>query len=819
MKTIYTAEQLKSVYGEPQVQQPTPEPQKEGILKSIVKDVAGTLVVNPVTRVTEAVTRTAFPESQAAKGFEILQEEGQGQDVLGVNVPSLTGGARQITGEALKTASYLFPYGKVAGLAGKAVGKIGGNVISGATGGYLADVGYGLTEGETTGEALTPGAGTAIGAAIPLVGPTLRGTGRAVSKLGEKTVETVIPVSKREASILQTYKANNPFFKRVADVLQGTEQAPTTAGKTATRTTAGQTLPGLFGTKSQIGVQAKRAKDSLWKDVIQPRLRASEQAVDLDGFFAKVEDDIIKSNPELSRQKSLLEALNAVKEDYAGTKAVSLEGLQKLKEGWAKFVPDKAYQGKPIGGAFNDVRNQLADEARQTIYSQLGDDVKQAYFDYGNLQGLTEMGKVSMTGQKLKGGTGGLLSELLSQTITPIGTVGGQAVYRLGKGIEFVGNLGAKNLGEALGVNLKFPGDMAVDDISKTVKKAKSLPNKQGGFIKLGQDAKAPMATQANQTTRMTPNTSNIPKSSPKTSTKSIDPLINEAKKYKSAEEFVKAQGTPVYHGTKKNLPKNLNTDKVIFTTLDKNYASKYGNINEMILPQNTKIKSINNLDLTKDLFNKKFNSLEEFYKTLKKEGYDAIKLNNIEKGHSEIIVLKPEILKTKSQLTDIWNKANKTVSKADDSLVSEAKKYKSAEEFVKAQPSFYRGEGGSNVAQGKALLAEGKHFASDAEYPKGFGKVVEYSIKPNIKVLDLEDSTFAEISQKLGIPERKYISPKELAQIAKEKGYGVLKYDGEYASTGKKFNHIVDLTGDSTIPKSQLEEIWKKANSKANKK
>lgn len=545
MKTIYTADQLISVYGEPKnlQTQPVEQPKGENILKSIAKDVAGTLVVNPVARATEAVTRTLAPNSQAAKGYEMLQQEGQGQDVLGVNVPSITGGARQVTGEALKTASYLFPYGKVAGVAGKALGKIGGNVASGAAGGYLADAGVGLTDPkQTTGEALTPGMGTAIGAAIPLVGPTLRATGRATAKLGSKAVESVIPTSSREAGILQTYKANNPFFKRVADVLKGTEQAPTTAGKTVA-------TEGLMGTKSQIGVQAKRAEQKLWDDVISPRLKASEQAVDLDGFFAKIQDDIITNNPEISRQKSLLNALQSFKDDYAGINSVSLEKLQKLKEGWAEFVPEKFYKGQNIAGNAKQVQALMANEARQTIYSQLGDDVKQAYFDYGNLQGLKKMGQVSMTGQKLKGGTGGLLSELLSQTITPIGTVGGQAVYRLGKGIEFVGNLGAKNLGEALGVNLKFPGDMAVDDISKTVKKAKSLPNKQGGFIKLGQDAKAPMATQANQTTRMTPKTSNIPKSSPKATTKSMgifedDKLASTADIGKKFDELAKGTKT-----------------------------------------------------------------------------------------------------------------------------------------------------------------------------------------------------------------------------------------------------------------------------------
>jgi hypothetical protein len=503
MKQIYTAEQLKSVYGEPKnlQAQPVEQPKGENIFKSIAKDVAGTLAVKPIARATEALTRTLAPSSLASKGYEAMADEG-GQNIAGISVPTPT--ARQITGEALQTASYLFPYGKAAGLAGKGLGKIGGNVASGATGGFLADAGYGLADKEqTVGEALTPGLGTAIGASIPLAGSTLRATGRATSKLGSKAIETVIPTSSREAGILQTYKANNPFLKRVADVLKGTDKAPTTAASTVTKN-------GLMGTKSQIGIQAKRAEEKLWKDIISPRLKASEQAVDLDGFFTKIQDDIVKTTPEASRQKSLLNALQSFKDDYAGINSVSLEKLQKLKEGWAEFIPEKAYRGENISGAANQVRKLLANESRQTIYSQLGDDVRQAYFDYGNLQGLKKMGQVAMTGQKLKGGAGSFISEILSEAVTPVATVGGQAVYRVGKGIEFIGNLGAKNLGEAIGIQggLKFPGDKAVDDIGASLKKINKLPNKKGGFVKIGQDAKAPMATQTNKTITKNANTS-----------------------------------------------------------------------------------------------------------------------------------------------------------------------------------------------------------------------------------------------------------------------------------------------------------------------
>lgn len=438
-----------------QIQDAQPEPQKkDGFLKSIAKDAAQTLLVNPAARATEAVARTVFPNSQAAKGFEAMAQEGENLNVGGFEVPQVKafgeGGGKQIAGEALNAATYLVPYGKVAGAASKIVGKTAGALTAGALGGYTQDVGQGLTSGESVGEALTPGAGTAIGAAIPAAGPLVRATGRLTSKAGSKLVEAAIPTSIREAQILQVYKANKPFAQRVADVLSGTEKAPRTAGKTAVTTKAGQTVGGLFGTKSQIGVQAKRASGTLWNDLIKPKLEASPYRVDLKSFFNKIQDDIVQNNPEISRQNDLLEALNAVREDYANKNFVSLADFQKLKEGWAKFVPEKAYRGKPISGAFNDVRNELSSEARNTIYDQLGDDVKQAYFDYGNLLGLQEMGQVAMTGSKLKGGAGSFISELASQAITPVATVGGQVLYRLGNGLEFIGEAGAKTVGQLL---------------------------------------------------------------------------------------------------------------------------------------------------------------------------------------------------------------------------------------------------------------------------------------------------------------------------------------------------------------------------------
>lgn len=451
---------MQTIFGD--VQEIKPE---EGVVTRLAKDVASTLVVRPVSRTTEAVTRTLFPNSLAAKGYESYADENKPvqSGVFGIEVPQVGKGqdaARQIAGETAQAAAYLFPYGKVAGAAAPIVGKTLGAAASGAAGGYMADIGQGLTdENQTIGEALQPGLATTIGGAIPVAPAILQGAGRLTAKAGSKVIESVVPTSAIEAQILQGYKANNPFFTRVTNVLKGVENAPQTAAKTITETSAGQKINGLFGTKSQIGIQAKRASQSLWKDLIEPRLKNAGVQVDLPKYFDTVEQSIMNSTDDITRQNSLREALNAIREDYTGVQTIDLAKLQKLKESWADFVPEKFYKGQNIAGNVRQVQALLADEARQTIYNTLGKDVKQAYLDYGNLIGIQEMGQAAMTGQKLKGGAGSFLSEILSEVVTPVGTVGGQVIYRLGKGMEVIGNAGAKVLGDVLGVENKLVQD------------------------------------------------------------------------------------------------------------------------------------------------------------------------------------------------------------------------------------------------------------------------------------------------------------------------------------------------------------------------
>lgn len=100
-----------------------------GFGKELVKDAATTLVTRPVARTTEAITRTLAPNSLAAKGYEAMADEGQSQKILGTEVKAQKafgqGGGKQIVGNALETAGWLYGTGKVANLAMEQAAKQG----------------------------------------------------------------------------------------------------------------------------------------------------------------------------------------------------------------------------------------------------------------------------------------------------------------------------------------------------------------------------------------------------------------------------------------------------------------------------------------------------------------------------------------------------------------------------------------------------------------------------------------------------------------------------------------------------------------------
>ena len=423
---------------------------------------------------------TFIPESGIPKsqGFTFKPDLNQSQAALSMSQSVLdrirTGKAQQSQGQTFQNElTRQDPTGEQAKMllqeAPPTLGAIGGGLIGGVLGaplgpaGIVAGSAFGAGVGSSGGEALSQKfkgqeldlpevakTGAEFAALEAVGGPLATFLGKTIKGVGSSLAKAVIPKSMQESKMLQAFKARTPLLERIKTSLTtgGNPQGPTTKGVTAFE-------KGLVGRQTDIGIQAKREADTVWSEVISPKLKASQNPKDMTQFFKEVEDDIIKNNPERGRQKDLLEALEAMKSDYQGISKATAEEVQAFKEGWAQFLPDKAWQGKPIAGAYNDVKKVATDKARDYLYKELGPEARQAYIDYGNLKNLQQLGQKEMSqGTVPVGGTGTVVRSILDMALVPSGTIGGQTIYKVGSGIELIGKPGAKTVRDVVGTLL-----------------------------------------------------------------------------------------------------------------------------------------------------------------------------------------------------------------------------------------------------------------------------------------------------------------------------------------------------------------------------
>lgn len=367
-------------------------------------------------------------------------------------------------------------------------------VIEGVKSGVLIGEGKSLEEGNTDvgtiakdtvkGAVVGGLTGGVIGGSIPATRavisaakPIARVAGRALKGAGESAYGLTVTPQKATSQMVNTYNASKPsLFSRVKDMLAGdTAGRPITEANTAART-------GLMGTEKELGVQAERASNKLWSDVIQPKLDAVKGKVNMKSFLGEVEKDIEKTATG-PRKTALREALTAFKDEYKGVSSISLNKLQDYKSAWAELLPESSYSGKPIAGALREVQNIAAQKARQVIYKHIGDEGKQAYLDWGNLQSIIESG-VRSTRDPAKRSLGlNMWQMIMDKAITPVATIGGKILYKTGDGLELIGQKGAKNVKGLLGSDaIKF---FENNIEKKAIDTFKNTPNKQGGFARI----------------------------------------------------------------------------------------------------------------------------------------------------------------------------------------------------------------------------------------------------------------------------------------------------------------------------------------------
>lgn len=332
-------------------------------------------------------------------------------------------------------------------------------------------LGTAASAGEVAGDILIFGGG--VKATKPVVGgaaDTLKGAGEAMYK------STIVPEESTRMA-LQSYQAAQPtLIGRVKNMISGekpTAKKPITEAETAARY-------GLAGTEWMLGVQAKKVSGKLWDDIIEPALDEVRGNVNMSDFFSQVRSDILSKTKEPSLRNARLDALDDLKADYSKNPRATLKELQGFKEGWAEKVPESAYKGRVPGSAINYVRDTAASKARSVIYKYAGTKAQQAYIDYGNLQSIMKAGVKSIGDPAKKSFGRNTWEFLMDQAITPIATIGGKVLYRTGQGLEFIGNRGARKVGDIVGPS-DIPTRIPVRDMGSDFISEADLPTIRSG--------------------------------------------------------------------------------------------------------------------------------------------------------------------------------------------------------------------------------------------------------------------------------------------------------------------------------------------------
>ena len=209
---------------------------------------------------------------------------------------------------------------------------------------------------------------------------------------------------------------------------------------------------------------------------------------------------------------------------------------------------------------------------------------------------------------------------------------------------------------------------------------------------------------------------------------KNLD-IINNALTSKSDDIIVnqlKSLDLPIKNSASKTTP-----SMGAKTSTSKLNTTNDASLNSSISPVSKK-NGIMSSDLSTGV-KKAFNNAKETLKTLKDK-------NVRERGSISLESILPESKSVRNQGVSL------TKNTTED-LVQQAKKYKSAEEFVKAQLdkntiklskplTVYRGEG---KGIGNTTLVNGRYFAGDEKFASTFGNVTKSEVPAGTKIFDLD--------------------------------------------------------------------------------
>src|SRR3990167_1629032 len=302
----------------------------------------------------------------------------------------------------------------------------------------LAPIGTGAKLGAE--QAISGGLKTTAKAA-ELASGAVSKTGQIAEKTGQGIFRSAIRPTAKEAEKILNYEAGIKLGKEMTPPIL---RADTALQK------------GIAGTEKQIAVKSKVEGSELWTKKIEPALKESKEKITKDELFSKARERVAKEI-EPTRKTSLKNALDALEEDYKDFVDSELLDAQRIKSSLDKFTPTKMFRGQDVASELKTLKKGVADAIRGKIYTSLKDkNIKRDYIDYGNLKELEKIGVKAITEGGRLGGFGTFWTTIYDAATTPIKTVGGKILYRVGNKLEFVGEKGIKTFADYLrSINVK----------------------------------------------------------------------------------------------------------------------------------------------------------------------------------------------------------------------------------------------------------------------------------------------------------------------------------------------------------------------------
>lgn len=568
--------------------------------------------------------KQAAQQTLAAENERLMRERKSSIPLMGGEVPTIQS-QKQAVGSALNLASN-FVGGSGAVKAGTTALKTGlmsavkTGVKTGVKAGTLYGAGEAMSEDRNVlgGAALGALGGGIAGGLLPLAGSAAVGTTKAIISPFSTAINKIAPKLDKLANKIETV-AIKPSKSDIAHGFKVENIFKYDLG--------GKLGQSLEKTESKIGELVSKAES----------LRGRSKAViDLNKIVKNVADDL--DSASFSTVGNNQKILNAFKtwvselEEIAPTGKISTIDAQKIKVALGKM-------GSWLNGQ-RDLDSTAMENVSNVFYTRMKTAIENAVDDPAELkainQQLSELIPISNVLIKKIPIADRNSSLSLTDIVTAgIGTIdpkawGLFALNRLSKSARFANFIAGQSRRLKSGATKLLPLETKLKDIKPGLTMEDITKKGNGEILK---------------------------------TTKSTDNLIQEAKKYKSAEEFIKAQETPIYHGTPEKFDTfntNISEGNATWFSSSKDdiLSGKAGavqkagqklNIMERFVKPNIKLA-------TPEMSDKMYSD------QLIQEGYRGVRYPKGEYGDYEWTKLwfPNEDTITKSQLIDIWNKANK---------------------------------------------------------------------------------------------------------------------------------------------------------------